>query len=138
MNQISMEEVAVEGRISGQDVIDDLCDRIAERLSKSCDLRVTDSYGAYTAKVTISLTLEDMGVVEVHEQMIIGSPDATPSEHIVIDADAVSPEQVRERLGLEPAPSLERSVDGNMPEAHSAPAKANKRYYTPRNSAPRR
>jgi len=40
---IDMEEINVESRMSGAAIIDDLLNRIGERLSKSCDLRQTDT-----------------------------------------------------------------------------------------------
>lgn len=46
MEPFITEPVAVLGRISGTEVINDLCDWIAEKLSKSCDLRQSDSYAS--------------------------------------------------------------------------------------------
>ena len=53
MGTFTPEAVAVPGRISGSEIVYDLCDRIAEKLSKSCDLRQSDSYAGYSAKITV-------------------------------------------------------------------------------------
>jgi hypothetical protein len=47
------EAVSVPGSVSGSEVINDLLDRVAEKLSKSCNLRQSDSYAGYTATVTV-------------------------------------------------------------------------------------
>lgn len=132
-----MDVVDVEGRISGSEVIADLCDRVAERLSKSCDLRQTDSYSSYSAMVTIQLELTDVDSTQVAADIVVGALDGQqPSERITLVVLPVAPDDAQERLGLESAPSLERTFDGSLPETHSGPPKTGKRYYTPRNSAP--
>lgn len=130
-----MEVVAVEGRISGAEVIADLCDRIAEQLGKSCDLRQTDSYAGYSAAVTVQLQLIDVDTTQVVAGIVVGAHNAQqPSQRIAVNVAPVDPEAVRERLGSVPAPSLERTADGSGPdERRPAAAASGKRYYTPRN-----
>jgi hypothetical protein len=71
--------------ISGTEVIEDLCARIADKLSRSGDLRPTDAYRTYSAKITIELQLVDIDQIEIAEQMVIGTPDPEqPSEHITV------------------------------------------------------
>jgi hypothetical protein len=132
-----LEAVAIPGRISGAEVICDLLDRIGERLSRSCDLRPSDSYAAYSAKVTVELSLVDVDTVEVVQQIAVGTPDSQqPTQPITLEVPLVEPVDVEERLGLPQTESLERCVDGSLPEAAGVTAKAEKRYYTPRNAVP--
>lgn len=135
MSSIAMEPINVESRLSGSAIIDDLCNRIAERLACNGDLREVDSYRGYSARVTVELKLQDVDTVEARTEVIVGpplappKPAALPGGHIALDVK-VTPEE------LAPAPSLERNVDGSLPEAHSATPKPPKRYYTPRGSVP--
>jgi hypothetical protein len=130
-----MEPISVPGRISGHEVIADLLDRVAERLSTSCDLRQSDSYAAYSAKVSVELQLRDVDTVSASQQITVGTLDAEQlSQRITVTVPPVSPEEVAERLGLPQTESLERSVDGSMPEP--AAAAASKRHYTPRGAVP--
>jgi hypothetical protein len=134
-----MEPVAVPGRISGQEVINDLLDRLAEKLATSCDLRSSDSYAAYSARVQIELQLTDVDTVSASQQITVGTLDAEQrSQRITVNVPPVSPEEVEERLGLPQTESLERCVDGSLPEPPAASAKASKepRYYTPRGAVP--
>ena len=55
-----MEVVAVPGQISGSAIIDDLRRRIGEQLSRSCDLRSSDAYNGYSAKVSVEIQLLDV------------------------------------------------------------------------------
>ena len=72
--------------ISGVEVIDDVCARIADRLSRSGNLRLTDAYRTYSAKITIELQLADIDQVEIAEQIVIGTPHPEQrSEHITVD-----------------------------------------------------
>jgi len=161
-----MEPVSAPGRINGAEVINDLLDRIGEQLSKSCDLRGTDSYLSYAATVTINLQLTDFDTVQVVADLVVGTLSSQPPpQRIVLTVPPVTAEQVQERLGQESAPSLERCVDGSFPEPHpiaqpnlerctdgSTPqgaadggmlqprtataATSGKRYYTPRGATP--
>jgi hypothetical protein len=131
-----LEAVAIPGRISGAEVICDLLDRIGERLSRSCDLRPSDSYAAYSATVEVRLQLVDVDSVEVVQQIAVGAPDLQqPTQPITLEVPLVEPVDVEERLGLPQTESLERCVDGSVPEAATATPAA-KRYYTPRNAVP--
>jgi len=92
---------------------------------------------SYSATVTINLQLADFDTAQVVADLVVGTLSSQqPVERIALAVPPVVPEQVQARLGLEPTPSLERSVDGAAPVAHSGPPKARKRYYTPRNSTP--
>lgn len=111
--------------ITGSEIIADICSRIVNELGKSCHLRETDSYGGYSAKVTVEIQLRDIDPVTVEASLTIGNHNsATPSRRIVVEIPAVSPTTARERSGTLP-PSLERMIDGS----ELAPVK---RYYAPR------
>jgi hypothetical protein len=61
------EPIIVAASISGAEVIDQLCSHIAEKLSCSGDLRHSDAYRTFSAKVTIELQLADIDQVEITE-----------------------------------------------------------------------
>ncbi len=105
-----MGPVAVPGRITGQQVINDLCDRIGERLAHDCSLRAIDAYSGYAARVTIELQLQDVYEVEVRATVQVGEINSQlPSLHIALGSEvAAEPE----------SENLERVIDpdGSMPE----------------------
>jgi hypothetical protein len=121
-----MEPICIEGRITGAAVIDDLCGRIAERLARNGDLRTVDSYSSYSARVTIELSLQDVDVAKVSEQITVGQlppapqPAPTPSQPqpIRLDIKPVVASMVVERQEALPTDTLERCVDGSVPEPH--------------------
>ena len=106
--------IAVPGAISGTDIIDDLCTRIAGRLALTNDLRSVDCYRGYTAKVVIDLQLIDLDTVENHAELQVGSSidPQRPAQHMTVSLGARA-----EDLGLEPQ-SLEKPIDaeGFTPE----------------------
>jgi hypothetical protein len=128
-----MEAIDVDGQISGLDVIDDLCCQIAAKLARHCDLRATDAYSGYSAKVQIELQLTDLDTVGVSAQMVIGTPNPSqPFQQIAVDVPQVSAEEVFSRTGLG-SPSLERPIDGVVLEAvRDALAPSGKRQYVSR------
>jgi len=75
--------ISVPGHISGTGIIDDLCNRIAEWLSRSCDLRATDAYAGYSAKVSIELQLADVDTTEVRADVALGTIDPKLSTHTI-------------------------------------------------------
>lgn len=118
-----MQPIAVPGAISGTAIIADLCDRSAERLARSCDLRDTDCYRAYSASVSITLQLRDIDTTEVAAEVNVGAIDPQlPSERIPLGRE---PEAVAE----EGAVALDRPID---PEG-AAETKQEKRWYARRN-----
>jgi hypothetical protein len=121
-----MEPVAIPGRINGTSIIDDLCDRIAEKLAKNCDLRAVDSYSGYAAKVRIELQLLDIDPVEVSVEVAAGKINSLlPSARIDLDSEVLAE-------ATESA-SLERPID---PDGATEAAVKERRHYTPRGAAP--
>jgi hypothetical protein len=101
-----MEIVNVPRAISGGAIIDDLLNRIGERLSRDCSLRETDAYQGYDASVQITLQLHDVYPVEVAAQVNVGTIDpAQKSERIAMNAP------METGASFEPAPNLERYID---------------------------
>jgi hypothetical protein len=107
-----------ETGMSGVEVIDDLLNRLGEALSQSCDLRGTDAYSSYAARVTVELQLQDIDRVEVRETLVIGDYDrAKPSRPFHIELPTTTASQMRERSGAAPPEAnLERTVTGDIPE----------------------
>jgi hypothetical protein len=108
-----MEAISVPGSMSGTDIIDHLCNEIADKLSRSCDLRAVDSYARYAATVQIEMQLTDMDTTEIVERINVGTIDpCQPSQRLTIDVPTAQAEEVGERLGLEfESASLERPID---------------------------
>jgi hypothetical protein len=108
----SMEVVAVPGAISGSAIIDDVCDRIAEKLARDCNLRPLDCYSGYSASVSVTLQLHDVYPVETSAVVEIGTVDAAqPSTRIAMNVPVLAADSLEARAGIEP-PSLERPIDG--------------------------
>ena len=122
-----LEPVTVAGRISGHEVIADLLDRVAEKLPASCDLRPSDSYSGYSAKVSIELQLVDVDQTEVVTEVGVGAMNPQlESQHITLSAPSVA--AVADDSAL-----LERPID---PSGVAGASVKQRRYYTPRGSRP--
>jgi len=121
MEPIVLDPVHIEGRISGASVIDDLCSRIGDRLARNCDLRPTDSYDSYSAKVTIELSLVDVDTAKVTETITVGQmpqppkPISAQPQAITLDIKPVVASMVIDRREPAPSETLERAVDGSIP-----------------------
>jgi hypothetical protein len=95
--------------LTGEEIIVDLCELIAAKLRKDCNLRDTDAYhGGYSAKVTIHLEAYGMDAVTVEALVEAGKPQSNPDE--LVDTELVVPvepalDQVRERSS-QPVPTL--------------------------------
>ena len=115
--------------LNGAEIIEDLCSCISETLGKNCDLRASDAFESYSAKVIVALYLRDLGVQTIETDIAIGQPDseAPPSVEVGVEIPDASPDVVRERLGIAET-SMEIAVDGSALSA--SPAK--RRFYAPR------
>ena len=92
----------------------DLCDRIADRLSRSCDLRSVDNYAGYSASVSITLQLRDVDTVTVSSKIAVGALDhQLPTQHVALGESVDG--------GDENEGNLERAIDPSG--AQEAPAK---------------
>jgi hypothetical protein len=121
-----MEPITIPGRISGTGVIDDLCNRIAEKLARSCDLRAIDAYSGYTAKVTIELQLLDVYPCEVTAVVPVGTIDPQLRSVRIDLGSEMSAEETE-------SGSLERPID--PAGATEAPVKE-KGWRAPRGAVP--
>jgi hypothetical protein len=117
------EVVSVPGSISGSAIIDDLCVRLAEKLSRDCSLRPIDCYRGYSATIVVTLQLHDVYPVEVSAQIAVGTIDARqPSTQIATDVPVVA--------AVLESPNLERFIDtSGAPEAE-APAPQRRQYVS--------
>jgi hypothetical protein len=139
-----MADVMVEG-LSGSEIIADVLDQIKRKLSYSCNLRDSDSYGqGYSASIEIKLKLyamdvtEDSFTVEIPLKVEIPvSTEAVTVTPVEVEEKLEIPqeldlESVRERIKIsEPEPMQEPSAEGEarMPERL-------KRKYTRRSGSP--
>jgi hypothetical protein len=115
--------LGVTETLSGEDVIADLCERIADELRDDCCLRGSDGYTGYSAKVVIEIQLLDIDTQSVKRTIAFGKPiPGQPSHQIVLDVPLVEIET--------DGSGLERQADGSEPVRP-------KRFYTPRNAKPR-
>jgi hypothetical protein len=93
--------------MSGENILSDLLDRIAERLILTNSLRAVDCYRSYSAKVVIDLQLDDIDSMDAHAELQVGSIDPEmPSQRVVLDTPGGRAEQVQ----VQPD-SLERAID---------------------------
>src|SRR5262249_21165223 len=117
-----MEPVQVQGTITGTGIIDDLLFRLGEKLSRSCDLRATDAYKSYSAKVVVELQLQDVDRVEALNERAVGVIDrARLVERITLSSADASPVMTQDA-------SLERPVD--PAGVQEAPAKQTRQYVS--------
>jgi hypothetical protein len=88
-----MEAVAVPGTISGEAIIDDLCGRIAQQLSRDCNLRSSDCYAGYSATATVAIQLHDVYPVDVAAEVAVGAFDPhLPTTRITVGSEVAGEE----------------------------------------------
>jgi hypothetical protein len=107
------EGIQVVQHTSGSAIIEDLLNRIREKLQGSGDLRSVDAYTAYSVKVEIELQLMDIDTANINTEVAVGTINpALPSQHITL-GEAVVAEKADD--------TLERAVDGEpVKAAHNA------------------
>ena len=128
--------VDVPASISGEDILSDLLDRIAERLILTNSLRPVDCYRGYSARVTVELQLDDIDTTEARAEVRVGDVDPLrPSLRIALDAPGARAEQVQ-RSGLQPL-SLEKPIDDAGVAALEVAAPKQKRFYVATGRRPR-
>ncbi|HUN85753.1 MAG TPA: hypothetical protein VMU48_15335 [Terracidiphilus sp.] len=127
---MTMESFDVAETVTGADVIQDLCERVAQSLSSDCRLRSTDSYQGYGARVVAEIWLSDVDPQTVQQTISVGDcGPGTPSSQVVVDVPLLSPAEVH---GTDSSfANLERTASGDEPEQPP------RRLYTPRHSVPR-
>jgi hypothetical protein len=104
--------------LNGVDILEDLACCLIEGLRGNCDLRASDAYWSYAARITVELFLNDLGVQKVDSSLVIGKPNAAKSPDYVaaVEIPDTSAEVVRERSGRTEA-SMEVPVAGTpLPE----------------------
>jgi hypothetical protein len=117
MTEQSMEPPGGVESLTGEDIVQDVAQRVAAALAGNCFLRGLDSYSSYSARVTIELQLRDLDVTQVEKTLVIGKHDpGRPSQPVKVKVPEATVEAVRERSGSLP-PNLERLVSGDIPAA---------------------
>lgn len=119
-----MEDDYVEG-LTGEEIINDLLDQVAEKLRGDCNLREMDAYtGGYDGSVKVHLNLRGLDTAVVKIDVPVSAPasedfptdDDSPIVDTEIDADveiALEPRLnvVRERSGQD-VPTLGKDEEG--------------------------
>jgi hypothetical protein len=136
-----MEDDYVEG-LTGEEIIVDVLEQVAERLRADCNLRDTDAYaGGYDGWVEVHLNLRGLDLAKVDSKVIVGAPasvlatgakeDAPEVEQKTVDAMVEIPLEtklnvVRERSGQD-VPTLSKDEDGRpvIKKRHYAKTKVN-------------
>lgn len=70
-----VQSITVSGTINGPAIINDLCNRIADKLERSNELRPVDAYRSYAARVTIDLQLVDIDTNSIATEVSVGNID---------------------------------------------------------------
>jgi hypothetical protein len=106
-----MTPISVPGQISGDRIIDDLLNRIREKLERSNDLRQVDSYTGYSAEGEIRLQLKAVDMVAVAAQVKVGAIDpALPVQRIALNDDVAGVADESLEKPIDPAGVAETAV----------------------------
>lgn len=132
--------------LNGEEIITDLCDQIAGKLRKDCNLRPQDSYvNGYSAEVTVKVHCFGIDTAEVESKF---HASKAPTEKIegahktkIVESEihvAHEPDLtlVRER-SEQTAPNVERkhlALDAEEKQ-EEAPAPSKRKYGSPRTAA---
>lgn len=110
-----MTAISVPGWISGSAIIDDLLHRIREKLESNCDLRATDCYRSYSAKVFVELQLTDIDTVTVGAEVHVGAFDpALKVERIALAGEVEAAGDVNLEKPVEPPSEPQRDAGGRF------------------------
>jgi hypothetical protein len=117
--------------LSGVEILEDIAQCLVEGLRNNCDLRASDAFASYAAKITVELYLHDTDTQKLDKSIIVGEPASLPPTHTAtVEMPLASADEVRERSDLTP-PSMEIAADGSRVQE---PAKRRTRFYAPRRS----
>lgn len=101
--------------LSGEEIIIDLCEQIAEHLRRDCNLRPSDAYsGGYMARVSLHVEAYGMDTASVDAELTSGKAKDHPDELLdTVYEIPVEPSlnTVRERSD-QPVPTLTEAADG--------------------------
>ena len=98
--------------LTGEEIIVDLLETIAERLRANCNLRASDSYSrGYSAKVELNIECYGLDMAKVETQVVIGDQQDDVDLELVKEKIDIPLEEnlntVRERSGQEDGPTLQ-------------------------------
>jgi len=111
---------------SGDQIVDDVCLRIADRLSKDCNLRSSDSYRSYSARVRVDLWLQDVDTTEVNAHLTIGPAESAPPTRTITVGVGAAADQVSGSLPV----NLERYIDDDGAAMNAAIPKQPRSYVS--------
>jgi hypothetical protein len=106
----------VEG-LSGEEIINDVLDQVAQRLHGDCNLRASDSYtGGYDGWVEVHLNLHGMDRTTVKTKIVMGPIKGDDPNQTTVETKVEIPLEpalnlVRERSG-QGVPTLSKGDDG--------------------------
>jgi len=101
--------------LSGEEIVTDVCNQLAESLRRDCNLRESDAYeGGYSARIKATIQLYGMDTMTVEVEVPIGKPQENPDR--VVDTEFDIPVEtalnvVRER-SEQPVPTLTQLETG--------------------------
>jgi hypothetical protein len=106
-----VEDDYVEG-LTGEEIINDLLDKVAEKLRSDCNLRETDAYtGGYNGSVKVHLILHGLDAAEVKTEIAVSAP-ATEDFPVDGESPVIDTEVDTEfEIPLEPRLNLVRGQD---------------------------
>ena len=138
------ETTMIEG-LSGKEIIEDILDQIKRKLTTSCNLRDSDSYGqGYSGTVTINLKMYAMDITEDEFTVNIQTTTEPP---VSTETVTVTPIQVEEKVEIPQEQDLEavrERIKVSAPEPPEEPTAEGearmperlKRKYTRRTGVP--
>lgn len=109
-----MAERSLPDPLSGDEIVIDCCEQIAESLRRDSRLKPHMAYERYGAKVTVELWAEDLGSrEEVSREVRIGPQPPEGQEVTTVQAtiEPAPPNEVRVRSG-QPIPTLTKDGTG--------------------------
>lgn len=100
-----MSETTIAEPLSGEEVVDAICDRVRETLRRDCYLNPASGYEAFSADIQIRVKLKDCGrLPEVAADVHVESEEAVGEDAALLEAEAhlyeAPPNQVRQEAGL--------------------------------------
>lgn len=98
--------------LTGEEIITDLLESIAERLRANCNLRPSDSYSrGYSAKVELHIEAYGLDAAKIDTAVVVGAAQDGEDLELVRENIEVPREEnlntVRERSGQEEGPNLQ-------------------------------
>ena len=113
-----MSEITIVMPLSGEEVVDAICDAIRKSLHQDCYLNRVSAYESFAAKVKIEVRAKDSGrVAEVVKEVAVKSEEPVDEDQALVEADFAlydrPPNEVRQEAGLG-IPTLVTDAEGKQ------------------------